>query len=85
MKMTLANLAIGESGIVKDVIGNSVVTKRLMEMGVLPGVTVKIIKTAPFGCPIQIRVRGYDLAIRKSEAESIEIQKIERFNQTERF
>jgi len=75
MKTTLADLRIGESGIVKDVIGSSTVTKRLMEMGVLPGVTIKIIKTAPLGCPIQIRVRGYDLAIRKSEAESIEIQR----------
>ncbi|RMH35150.1 MAG: ferrous iron transport protein A [Acidobacteria bacterium] len=73
MKMTLANLAVGEVGIIKGIAGDSVITKRLMEMGVLPGVAVKIIKTAPFGCPIQIRIREYDLAIRRSEAELIEI------------
>jgi ferrous iron transport protein A len=42
-----------------------------MEMGVVPGVSVKVIKTAPFGDPIQIRVRGYSLAMRKTEAETI--------------
>jgi ferrous iron transport protein A len=44
-----------------------------MEMGVVPGVAVRIVKTAPFGDPIQIRVRGYSLAMRKSEAEAIEV------------
>jgi ferrous iron transport protein A len=44
-----------------------------MEMGVVPGVAVKVIKTAPFGDPIQIRVRGYSLAMRKSEAENVEV------------
>jgi ferrous iron transport protein A len=42
-------------------------------MGVIPGVAVKVIKTAPFGDPIQIRVRGYSLAMRRSEAEIIEV------------
>jgi Fe2+ transport system protein FeoA len=44
-----------------------------MEMGVVPGVTVKMVKAAPFGDPIEIRVRGYSLAMRKSEAASIEV------------
>jgi Fe2+ transport system protein FeoA len=44
-----------------------------MEMGVVPGVSVRLIKSAPFGDPIEIRVRGYSLAMRKSEAEMIEI------------
>ncbi|MCU1291005.1 MAG: FeoA-like protein [Acidobacteria bacterium] len=44
-----------------------------MEMGVVPGVAIKVIKTAPFGDPIQIRVRGYSLAMRRSEAENIEV------------
>ena len=48
-----------------------------MEMGVVPGVSVKIIKTAPFGDPIQIKVRGYSLAMRKSEADHIEVQSSE--------
>ena len=71
--MTLANLAIGAEAKVVKVTGRTAVTRRLMEMGVVPGVAVKVIKTAPFGDPIQIRVRGYSLAMRKSEAEIIEV------------
>ena len=41
---------------------------------VVPGVSIRVVKTAPFGCPLEIRVRGYNLAIRRNEAESIEIQ-----------
>ena len=71
--MTLANLAIGAEAKVVKVAGRTAITRRLMEMGVVPGVAVKVIKTAPFGDPIQIRVRGYSLAMRKSEAEIIEV------------
>jgi Fe2+ transport system protein FeoA len=71
--MTLKDLRIGEKATVTAINGNSAATRRLMEMGVVPGVTVKMVKTAPFGDPIEIRVRGYSLAMRKSEAASIEI------------
>ncbi len=47
-RKTLAGLSVGESGVVKDVKGNSNVTKRLMEMGIIPGTSVKVVKTAPF-------------------------------------
>ena len=47
-----------------------------MEMGVIPGVSVRMVKSAPFGDPIEIRVRGYSLALRRSEAEAIELEKI---------
>lgn len=70
---TLANLSTGETAIIKSIKEDSVISKRLMEMGFLPGVSVKVIKQAPFGSPIQIRIRGYDLALRRSEAEFIEI------------
>lgn len=71
--MTLANLEIGSEARVTKINGNNAVTKRLMEMGVVPGVSVKIVKSAPFGDPIQILVRGYNLAMRKSEADVIEV------------
>lgn len=71
--MTLANLEIGSEARVTKINGNTAVTKRLMEMGVVPGVSVKVVKAAPFGDPIQIFVRGYNLAMRKSEAEVIEV------------
>ena len=44
-----------------------------MEMGIVPGVLVRVVKSAPFGDPLEIRVRGYNLAMRKSEADSIEV------------
>lgn len=74
-KNTLANLPIGESALVSFVEGDSPVSKRLMEMGIVPGVSVKVVKTAPLGCPLQISVRGYHLAIRRTEAETISINK----------
>lgn len=71
--MTLKDLGIGASARVTAVSGDSAVTRRLMEMGVVPGVMVQMVKSAPFGDPIEIRVRGYSLAMRKSEAEAIEV------------
>ena len=71
---TLATATVGTEAKVKSIIGENAVTRRLMEMGVVPGVSIRVVKTAPFGCPLEIRVRGYNLAIRRSEAESIEIQ-----------
>ncbi len=75
--MNLTNIPIGESAKVTAVNGNNQVTKRLMEMGVVPGVSVRMIKSAPFGDPLEIHVRGYHLAMRKSEADQIEVQSSE--------
>lgn len=47
---------------------------RLLEMGLLPGTTVEIIRSAPLGFPIEIKVRGYLLTLRKEEAECVEIE-----------
>lgn len=71
--MTLKNLPVGTNAKVVSVAGNNAITKRLMEMGVVPGVSVRVIKSAPFGDPIEIRLRGYSLAMRKSEADTIEV------------
>jgi ferrous iron transport protein A len=71
--MTLKDLSIGAKATVTAVTETNAATRRLMEMGVVPGVTVKMVKAAPFGDPIEIRVRGYSLAMRKSEAASIEV------------
>ncbi len=71
--MTLTELPIGCDARVIAVNGTSRIARRLMEMGVIPGVGVKVVKSAPFGDPIQIRVRGYSLAMRRSEADSIEV------------
>ena len=74
--MTLANLSIGDTAKVTNIVGESAITKRLMEMGIVPGVSVRVVKSAPFGDPIEIRVRGYSLAMRKSEAATIEVQSL---------
>lgn len=80
-KMTLAELEIGGKAKISEIKGETPVTKRLMEMGVLPGVSVRVVKTAPFGDPIEIRVRGYSLALRKSEAETIQVENLFNKNQ----
>ena len=71
--MTLSQLPIGQDARVISVNGTDRISRRLMEMGVIPGVDVKIIKKAPFGDPMEIRVRGYSLAMRRTEADSIEV------------
>ena len=71
--IALSELPVGRSARVVSVGGTGRVTQRLMEMGVIPGIGVKVIKTGPFGDPIEIRLRGYSLAMRKNEAEAIEV------------
>jgi ferrous iron transport protein A len=51
--------------------GTGAVARRLMEMGVVPGAPVRVIKSAPLGGPLEIRVRGYHLALRRTEAQTI--------------
>lgn len=74
--MTLSEAAVGHDVRVVTVVGESDIAKRLMEMGVVPGVDVKVIKSAPFGDPIQLRLLGYDLAVRKSEADIVEVEDV---------
>lgn len=70
---TLTDLAVGRDARVISVGGNGSVTNRLLEMGVVPGATVSVVKSGPFGDPIQVRVLGYSLAMRRSEADMIEV------------
>jgi len=53
--------------------GSGPVAKRLMEMGIVPGAPVSVVRSAPLGDPIEIRVRGYHLALRRSEARTITV------------
>lgn len=70
---TLTDIPVGGLARVTRVNGTGRVTQRLMEMGIIPGVALKVIKAAPFGDPIEVRLRGYSLAMRKSEADAIEV------------
>ncbi|MDQ1560497.1 MAG: ferrous iron transport protein [Pyrinomonadaceae bacterium] len=68
---TLNTLAHGTEARVVSVDGEGAVARRLMEMGVVPGAPVCVIKAAPLGDPIEVRVRGYHLALRRAEARAI--------------
>ena len=72
--MTLKELKPGQEGTVVSIGEAGVIKRRIMEMGVTPGVKVKVIKVAPFGDPIEVNVRGYELSLRKSEAGQIEVK-----------
>jgi len=69
----LRDLALGQIGVVYDFIEESDTCARLEEMGVTPGERIEIIRTAPMGDPIEIKVRGYLLAMRKEEAGLIQV------------
>lgn len=71
--MTLNEIPIGTTVRVIGITGRNAITRRLMEMGVVPGVSVTTVKKAPFGDPLEIRVRGYSLALRRSEAVAVEV------------
>lgn len=73
---SLAKLPLGETARVIRVTGNQPFSKRLMEMGIVPGVLIRSIKTGPFGSPLLIKVRDYYLALRLNEAENIEIERL---------
>lgn len=53
--------------------GTGAIARRLMEMGIVPGAPVCVVKSAPFGDPLEVRVRGYHLALRRSEAQTISV------------
>ena len=72
MSTLLSNLEQTGKKRIKNVEGSR--AQRLLEMGLLPGTTVEVIRSAPLGFPIEIRVRGYLLTLRKEEAECIEIE-----------
>jgi Fe2+ transport system protein FeoA len=68
---TLAHLETGSTAEITDVTGDTAISRRLLEMGVIPGATVRVVKSAPFGDPLEIRVRNSHFALRRSEANSI--------------
>ena len=71
---TLKQAKVGETVTVAKLHGEGAVKRRIMDMGITKGVTVYVRKVAPLGDPIEVNVRGYELSIRKADAEMIEIQ-----------
>ncbi|HEY9155119.1 MAG TPA: FeoA family protein [Opitutaceae bacterium] len=74
MAAKLSELAIGASAKVREMPKQGAAFLRLREMGLSPGVTVQLIRTAPLGDPLEIKVRGYHLTLRKADAEQIAIE-----------
>lgn len=70
----LSHLAVGATAVVKEFPKQGAAFLRLREMGLLPGTTIKLIRTAPLGDPLEIKVRGYHLTLRKSEAENVLVE-----------
>lgn len=68
---TLKEVKVGETVIVLKLIGNGAVKKRIMDMGITKGTEIFVRKVAPLGDPIEIKVRGYELSLRKADAEMI--------------
>ena len=71
---TLKDVRIGEAVIVVKLHGEGAVRRRIMDMGITKNVEIFVRKVAPLGDPIEINVRGYELSLRKSDAEMIEVQ-----------
>jgi len=74
--MKLSELGVGKKGKILRIGGDSVLKRRLRDMGVITGEIVKVEKIAPLGDPIDIVVKNYQLSLRKSEAENIEVEEV---------
>ena len=70
----LRNVPVGSTAKVVKIHGEGAVKRRIMDMGITKGVEIYVRKVAPLGDPIEITVRGYELSIRKADAESIEVE-----------
>lgn len=70
---TLREIPVGQSVTVKKLTGDGPVKRRIMDMGITRGVEVYVRKVAPLGDPMEVTVRGYELSLRKADAEMIEV------------
>ncbi|MFW6049893.1 MAG: FeoA family protein [Myxococcota bacterium] len=77
MEQTLGQLPVGARGVVARVDCERPVARRLMEMGLLPGTPVEVVRVAPLGDPIEIRVRGYALSLRRRDAVQVVVGGVE--------
>ena len=71
---TLKDVKIGETAIIKRLHGEGALRRRIMDMGLTKGTEIYVRKVAPLGDPIELNVRGYELSVRKGDAEMIEVE-----------
>ena len=74
--MTLKELSIGDSAIVTTVGGEGALRQHFLDMGVIPGAQVTLVKFAPMGDPMELRIHGYELTLRLADAEKIQIRPV---------
>ena len=72
--MTLRDAKVGETVTVVKLNGEGAVKRRIMDMGITKGVEIYVRKVAPLGDPVEITVRGYELSVRKADAEMVEVK-----------
>ena len=71
--MTLKELPLGKPALVSRVGGEGALRQHFLDMGMIPGVAVTVVKYAPLGDPVEVTVRDYELSLRKADAEMIEL------------
>lgn len=71
---TLKDMAVGTNGVVVKLHGEGPLKRRIMDMGITKGAEVFVRKVAPLGDPLEVNVRGYELSLRKADAEMIEVR-----------
>ena len=71
---TLKEVAVGQTVTVKKLTGACPVKRRIMDMGITKGVEIYVRKVAPLGDPVEVTVRGYELSLRRADAEMIEVE-----------
>ena len=76
--MKLKELQIGKSGVIKTVGGSGALRQHFLDMGMIPGAEVTVVKLAPMGDPMELQIHGYELTLRLAEAAQIEIESIDR-------
>ena len=74
MVKKLSEFKVGEHGIIKAVAGEGLIRRRLFDMGVTPGAEVYLRKKAPLGDPLEVTIRGYELTLRKTEADCVSME-----------
>ncbi len=77
MNTTLNELRPGEKGRIEKVAGDNAVKRRIRDMGVTKGCVVAVVRVAPMGDPIDVKVRGYHLSLRKQEAADISVVRVD--------
>lgn len=74
--MTLKDVKIGDTVKVVRLHGEGAIKRRIMDMGITKGVEIYVRKVAPLGDPVELTVRGYELSLRKADAEMIEVENV---------